>query len=136
VKFCFVGASGVPINIFFTWIGYEFLCVGAEGWWRTALASLLGIVVSIFTNFVLNDIWTWGDRNKDVLGFWARLFRFYLVSSVAAGVQFAAAMSLVEAVGLHYLVAQLCGIAVAMILNYVANNFWTFPESDEVSREQ
>ena len=133
MKFCFVGASGVPVNLLFTWVGYSFLFATAEMAWRTALASLLGILVSIFTNFVLNDLWTWADRDKVTLGIGSRLARFYLVSAVAAVVQFAAAMSLVEALGLHYLIAQLSGIAVAMVLNYVANNFWTFRESDEAS---
>jgi dolichol-phosphate mannosyltransferase len=128
LKFCLVGTSGVPVNLFFTWLGYRFLfqSLGAET--RTAAASLCGILISIFTNFLLNDLWTWGDREKaqgrgPIL---ARLGRFYLVCSIASAIQFGTAMGLGVWLQLHYLVAQLCGIGLAMAVNFVINNAWTF----------
>ena len=130
VKFCVVGASGVPINLLFTWIGFAFLFVAMATDERTACASLLGIAVSILTNFLLNDLWTWADRDKTLRGFWGRLGRFYIVSALAATVQFSVAMVMTKMLLVHYLVAQLCGIAFAMVLNYVANNFWTFRQTN------
>jgi dolichol-phosphate mannosyltransferase len=128
LKFCVVGASGVPVNLFFVWLGYNLLFAGLGDKLRTGLAFLLGLVVSIFTNFLLNDLWTWRDRQKATAGFLGRMLRFYLVSSAAAAIQYGTSMGLKLGLGLHYLVAPLIGIAVAMMVNFLVNNVWTFRE--------
>jgi dolichol-phosphate mannosyltransferase len=126
IKFCVVGASGVPVNLLFTWLAHSILFVGLTGQWRNASAYLLGIAVSILTNFLLNDVWTWGDRDKNHGSFWSRLARFYIVCSLASVLQFGAAMALSSWAGLHYLVAQLIGIVLATGVNFAVNNLWTF----------
>ena len=134
IKFCLVGGSGVPVNLVLTWVGYRLLFAGLGGEARKA-AYVVGILVSILTNFLLNDLWTWKDRHKAEGHFVGRLLRFYLVSSVAALLQFGTAMGLGVWLHLHYLIAQLCGIAVATAVNFVINNAWTFrshpPPPDE-----
>jgi dolichol-phosphate mannosyltransferase len=135
IKFCLVGGSGVPVNLIFTWVGYQVLFSGLHGEARKAAAYVLGILISILTNFLLNDLWTWKDRHKAEGRFVGRLLRFYLVSSVAALLQFGTAMGLSIFFHLHYLVAQLCGIAVATAVNFVVNNAWTFrsqPPPDDI----
>ncbi|MBK8479708.1 MAG: GtrA family protein [Proteobacteria bacterium] len=126
VKFCVVGASGVPVNLLCTWLAFRFLGELLPGRSAVAIASLLGIALSIGTNFFLNDLWTWGDRRVSGAGRGDRLLRFYAVASAAASVQYGLAMALVMLLGWHYLLAQLGGIALAMLLNYVANHKWTF----------
>lgn len=126
IKFCIVGGSGVPVNLVCTWGGYHQIFFALDDTWRRAAAYVLGIVVSIFTNFLLNDLWTWRDRQKAARGFAGRMARFYLVSSMAACIQFGVAMGLSEGAGLHYLLAQVAGIAVAMAINFLVNNVWTF----------
>jgi len=128
IKFCLVGASGVPVNLLCTWLGYQTLFTSFGGETRKAAAFLLGILVSIFTNFLLNDVWTWRDREKlrgrgHLLG---RLGRFYLVCSAASAIQFGTAMAFSIWLHLHYLIAQLFGIALATAVNFVINNAWTF----------
>jgi dolichol-phosphate mannosyltransferase len=126
LKFCIVGAAGVPVNLSCTWLAYRTLFAGLGGQARTAGAYLLGIAVSIFTNFLLNDLWTWADREKLEGRFLGRLLRFYLVCAAASAVQFGTAMLLSGWLGLHYLLAQLCGIALATAGNFLLNNRWTF----------
>jgi len=127
LKFCFVGASGVPVNLACTWVGYHLLFSPLGEDWRKASSFLFGIAISIFTNFLLNDIWTWRDRPKTgAWGLFGRLARFYLVSSVAACLQFGTAMALSLWLGFHFLMAQLFGIALATAVNFVVNNVWTF----------
>ena len=129
LKFCIVGASGVPINLLFTWLGHNLFFAALVGQWRNASAFLLGIAVSILTNFLLNDVWTWGDREKHQGAFWSRLLRFYIVCSLASVLQFGAAMALSAWAGLHYLLAQLVGIVLATGVNFAVNNLWTFREA-------
>lgn len=126
LKFCVVGASGVPVNLLCTWIGHHLMFTALDHSWRTAAAYLFGITVSIFTNFLLNDIWTWRDRKSETRGFLGRLLRFYLVCSVASGIQFGIAIGLHLGLHLHYLLSQIIGIGLAMGINFLVNNLWTF----------
>ena len=126
IKFCVVGTSGVPVNLLCTWLGYAFVFGMLDELPRKAGAYLLGIFVSIFTNFLLNDLWTWRDRQGTLQGFAPRLGKFYLVCSLASAIQFGTAMGLTIWLGLHYLLAQVVGIGLAMAINFLVNNAWTF----------
>lgn len=101
------------------------------------LALVAGILVSIFTNFLINDAWTWGDRSK-TSSWLARCRTFYVTNGLAAGLQLAVAWALVTFAVFHSVVfgfdltpwsvrlASLSAIAIATPLNYVVNNVWTF----------
>jgi len=140
VKFCIVGGSGVVVNLAVVWAGNTLLpgALGDDA--RTALSYFLGIVVSIGTNFVLNDVWTWRDREKRGVGHaLARLVKYYLVSAIAGGLQFVSAYAvvfLVKALLLApgvpevpvgwKLLGALVGIAIGTFVNFFLNYFWTF----------
>lgn len=142
VRFGVVGASGVVVNVIVAWLAFRLVFVP---WWGDApyaqtAASALGIALSILTNFLLNDAWTWGDRRAGSGRSAARRCAdFYLASSVAALVQlgvFRATLALwsapdgviagFSAAEIEVAVAQLIGIAVATPLNFVLNHVWTF----------
>ena len=123
LQFGFVGVSGVFVNLAFVWIGLRLLA-GTDPILHDAAASALGIVVSVFTNFVLNDLWTWGDRRKGP--WWVRLGRYYLVSAAAGLLQFGCAMGLRLSLDVSLYLAQGVGIGLGTVVNYVANNLWTF----------
>ena len=129
LKFCLVGASGVPVNLLLVWVGFNYIFVSASGRLQVTLASALGFLVSVFTNFLLNYIWTWADRPKGSSGFFSRCARFYLVCSVG-GILQVSASNMVTWLGgqsAHMaLLGQLCGIGLATVINYLVNNFWTF----------
>lgn len=160
IKFLVVGASGVPVNLGVVYLATMLVPVAAfdgmrdrlAGWLgvatvtaaglRDVVAYGLGIVVSILTNFLLNNFWTWGDRvaGDDRNQFLRRLVKFYLVSSVAAAVQLgtsAVVSALVRgneffAYPLHgdyrvyHAFAPMVGILCGLAINFVANNLWTF----------
>lgn len=152
VKFAIVGGSGVFVNVGVVAISRLVLAgtfpavleLGALGTpegasVESAIAIAIGILVSIFTNFVINDRWTWGDRDKtNPGGFAARCARFYLTNGIAASLQLVVSMitlrfwpfelapwgldpETLRAVG-----SSIVGIAVATPLNYLVNNVWTF----------
>jgi dolichol-phosphate mannosyltransferase len=131
IKFCVVGGSGVPVNLLCSHLGRTLIFVGLDDAWRTGLAYIFGIVISIFTNFLLNDVWTWKDRDKANRGFAARLLRFYLVSALGSGIQFGVAMGLSLGLELHFSLSQLVGIAIATGVNFVINNWWTFGDKGQ-----
>jgi putative flippase GtrA len=159
VKFLVVGTSGVPVNLVTVFVATMAMPAAAFGpvrdrlapligverltadGVRDGLAYLLGVGVSIFTNFLLNSVWTWGDRTAgDRAGFLRRLVKFYLVSTLAAVVQLATstilsallrgnqffAYALYGEYRVYHVVAPLVGILLGLFINFGINNLWTF----------
>ncbi len=155
VKFGLVGGVGVGVN----WMFFEFgiWLFGGFGE-RIAYGAgvVLGIAVSILTNFVFNDVWTWGDRRKGggVAGWLQRMARYYVAASVAGAVQFVVFWLSLEwiwgpigwtfpggvvpglevaipAIDLAPRLSLLTGIACGMILNFVGGHLWAFREVEE-----
>ena len=142
LKFGIVGVSGIPINLFFVWLGKVSLFTWCGQGCSDGLSYLLGIVISIFTNFLLNYWWTWKDRRgtMDIPNFFRKMVMFYMVSAIAAVVQYLITIgasawlksypSMTVALSGNYrvynLIAPPIGIAVAFVVNYVVNNRWTF----------
>ena len=140
IKFAVVGTSGVVVNLaVVALLGPMLLAAFAGGEAGARVAFFCGIAVSIFTNFLMNDRWTWRDRHKGKgLAWFQRLGEFYLAASVAATVQFFIASSLravlvfesgvlfVPAAQLSLLTPMVVAILIATPLNYVVNHFWTF----------
>lgn len=138
LRFCAVGASGVVVNLGVFHLARVVLAGTAQtDDARFLAANVAGFLVSVFTNFVLNDAWTWRDRRSTAnQGVLARLAWFYVVASVAGAVQISVAFlsrswlpawlvgTLLE--GQTDNLAVLVGIGVATVINYVVNNLWTF----------
>lgn len=133
-RFCVVGGSGVVVNLAVLRL-MMFLLPAGWGNWQHRTAMAWAIVVSIFTNFLLNDLWTWGDREKGGARQWLqRLAKFYVVSAAAAVVQWGAALLLYERDALAFITdaifrlytAQAIAIVLAMGINFTMNHLWTF----------
>jgi dolichol-phosphate mannosyltransferase len=128
LSFALVGASGVVVNIAGVWAALQLLQhTTLPVNTREAAASVAGILISVLSNFLLNDVWTWGDREKRG-GWLARLGRYCATSTAAGLVQFSIAVALSIGAGLDIYLAQLCGIVLGTGINYVVNNRWTFRE--------
>jgi len=126
IKFGIVGVTGVLINLgFFTF----FLTMGMNKY----LASPIAIELSIISNFMLNNYWTFRWRkNQDRVRI--KGLKFNLVSVVALGVSYGTFVVLshmfpTTAPQIH----QLIGILPATLLNYFLNSYWTFRESQSGS---
>lgn len=142
VKFCVVGLSGMVVNMFVLLVLADMLGM------HTNIAAAISIEISIVTNFLLNDRWTFADQVEGARGFWTRLLRFHLVSAVGATLQWsvfvignylladiilgASPASLVEAVtrppqlGPWKYLSQFVGIGLAAVWNFFANLLWTW----------
>lgn len=121
IKFCFVGGTGVLVNM-----GLLALLTEVGGFYYLA-SSAIAIETSIITNFILNNSWTWKKRNKNNSTI-KRFFQFNLVSLLALVINMGTLYSLVEFFGLHYIIANLVGIALGTIINFFVNDKWTFKE--------
>jgi dolichol-phosphate mannosyltransferase len=130
-KFAVVGGSGVLVNmgvlfVLTEWIGLYYL-----------ISSLVAIELSIISNFILNDFWTWGDR-KDFTGsgFFIRMIKYNISAGTAAFTgNYFTLILLTELFGLYYILSNLIGIAVGVIINYSLNDRWTYRILDEYIRK-
>ena len=114
-----VGASGVVVNLgFFTLLLME----GVNKY----IASPIAIELSIISNFLLNNFWTFRWRKtKDRIRL--KGLKFNAVSLLALGVSYGTfvAMSIVFP-EVPPQVDQLIGIVPATFMNYFLNSYWTF----------
>ena len=121
IKFLLVGASGVVVNLSAQFILKDLANL------TLPVAVAAAIEVSIISNFLLNDRFTFRDRlSGSGSNFLSRLFKFNGVSLVGAGVQYAITLFLALAIGIYHIPAALIGIVIATMVNYLVNNWWTW----------
>ena len=121
-KFCVVGLSGVFVNLgIFSLLIYYGL--------NKYIASPIAIEVSLLSNFVLNNAWTFHGRNlRDK--FHIKGLKFNFVALVALGVCYLVFVLLsirFPDVAPQY--HQAIGIIPATFVNYFFNTYWTFRHS-------
>ncbi len=120
LKFCLVGASGIVVNEGLLWV------LTAFGGLAYQVSSAIGIECSIVSNFLLNDFFTFGDRRSPGAQSRARrLLKFNVVSLVGLGINLGVLSLLTSVFGVHYLLSNLVGIALAFLWNYGLNTWWT-----------
>ena len=56
IKFAIVGASGTVVNLGLTYLFATVLQ------WNDYLATAIGFIASVLSNFILNDIWTFNPK--------------------------------------------------------------------------
>jgi len=121
IRFSLVGTSGVAVNLGV----YTLLTRGAgvpPSW-----AAPLGIEVSILSNFVLNNLWTFRDRRgSSLLG---RLLTFHGVAGIAGGVNYLIFLFFLKQFGLFDILANLLGISGGIFINYYLNSLYTWKKT-------
>lgn len=130
VKFCLVGLSGVVVGLgtlklFTDVVGIHYV-----------VSALIAQITSVTSNFILNRIWTFGDRPKinTPLNIAREWFKYLISSSLALGVNLGVLALLTEVFGLYYIISSLFAIAVATPLNFLVSNYWVWRHSPAKSR--
>jgi dolichol-phosphate mannosyltransferase len=121
IKFMLVGLSGVVVNEGVYWLLTRFGGLAAYDW----LAVIIGIEVSIITNFILNDTFTFAKRRAGK-SFMGRLLRFNLICLAGAAIQWGLFMLFTRLFGVYDLLSNFIGIVVAFLWNYFINRNWTW----------
>jgi len=121
IKFMAVGLSGVVVNEGVYWLLTRFGGLAAYDY----LAVVVGIEVSIITNFVLNDTFTFAKRRTGK-SFMGRLLKFNLICLAGAAIQWGLFMLFTRVFGVYDLLSNFIGIVVAFLWNYSVNRNWTW----------
>jgi dolichol-phosphate mannosyltransferase len=122
-RFYTVGASGLLVNYF---VSFMFGAVLSNLWY--IYATMIGIVFSMSTNFILNKIWTFEDRNFALKRTLMQYVLFLGFSGIGAVFQLLIVYGLVELRHLNYSIALFLAVAIASVGNFLLNKKWTFQE--------
>lgn len=116
IKFCIVGGSGMVVNLGILFILVEYARLSQNASW------LIAVLLSILSNFVLNNSYTYRDRKstsqKETM---QRAFSYYQTSLLVMIFNFViykATMSL----GFQYMVAAFLGIVFSTFFNFILAN--------------
>ena len=122
-RFFTVGASGLMVNYFVSILLSSGLFT--KMWYMES--TLIGIVASVTSNFFLNKIWTFDDRNFSPLHVIKQYLSFLCICSLGAIIQLGLVYALVEN-GNPYGLSLLIAVIVASISNFILNKKLTFKE--------
>lgn len=116
IKFGIVGTASVIANELILWACLSVMDVVPAG--------LLAIEGGTIFAFTLNDIWTFRDRGKRKLKeFFKRMAKYHLFTLVGIIINLVVLVILSKFFGIHPLMANITGMALAFIWNFLTNNF-------------
>ena len=140
LRFGLVGFSGVFFNLGGLWLFSDVFAV------RDEISSAAAIELSIVWNFMLNNAWTFKDRNEQAQShFLQRMGRYNLVSLVGLVIQLGTFVSIksllleqldLATIGHWKYLAQTFGIALATVWNFLSNFYWTWAQSSSPNEVQ
>jgi dolichol-phosphate mannosyltransferase len=122
-RFYTVGATGLLLN----YVVSMTLTFGIITNFWYIQASIIGIILSITSNFFLNKIWTFEDRNFSARNTLKQYAMFVGLSTVGAVIQLMLLFLLVQS-GFQYAVSLVLAVAAASVSNFLLNKKWTFRE--------
>ena len=122
-RFYTVGASGLLVN----YVVSLLLADSVVNFWYIH-ATVIGIAVSMTSNFILNKIWTFEDRNFEAKKTLAQYGKFVGFSSLGALIQLGMVYVLVDNYQIIYPLALIIAVIIAASSNFILNKKWTFKE--------
>ena len=122
-RFYTVGASGLLVNYI---VSLLFADVIIDFWYIHA--TVIGIIVSMSSNFILNKMWTFEDRNFEAKKTLAQYGKFVGFSSLGALIQLGMVYVLVDNYQFVYSLALILAVIIAASSNFILNKKWTFKE--------
>jgi dolichol-phosphate mannosyltransferase len=122
-RFYTVGATGLLLN----YIVSMMLTKGVISNFWYLQASIIGIILSITSNFFLNKIWTFEDRTFSPRNTLKQYGMFLGLSTVGAVVQLILLYLFVQS-GSQYTVSLILAVGAASVSNFLLNKKWTFRE--------
>lgn len=86
------------------------------------IASFIALTVATFVNYPLQYYWTFTNFVPHRLAF----PKYILVTSIAFSINLFCFWVLQELVGIHYIIAQIIATSIALAINFVVNQRYTF----------
>jgi dolichol-phosphate mannosyltransferase len=122
-RFFTVGASGLVLNYI---VSFLLSNVISNLWYIQAAG--IGIVMSVHTNFVLNKVWTFEDRNFTLRHLIRQYFSFLALCAFGAMIQLSLTYIFYEHWHIHYAISLMLAVCIASMSNFLLNKRITFGE--------
>jgi dolichol-phosphate mannosyltransferase len=122
-RFFTVGVSGLAINYL---VSFLLANLVSNVWYLQA--TLVGIIVSITTNFLLNKVWTFEDRDFSIRHFFRQYLTFSGLCALGAVIQLSLVYVFVEYSHIQYEISLIMAVCVASLGNFLLNKKLTFGE--------
>ena len=118
IRFGAVGASGYAVNL----ISFAILIhlIGVTYWVASPIAYLIGTA----NNFYWNRRWTFSHAREAHPA--PQAWKFFAVSLLSFGVNYAVLITLVKTTGMEQVLAQAIANAVGMPVNFLGQKLWSF----------
>ncbi len=126
LKFITVGITGVLVNEGLLFLLHNLSLFSASlASFPLAYAGAIAIETSVITNFLLNNFWTFSNLGpgRGIVKF----LKYNLVAAPGAIINFLTLLNL--ATIFHYLLANLIGIALAFLVNYLGSELFVWARS-------
>lgn len=125
-RFAVVGVSGASINlIVYAVLYYQVLRSMQDQSLRDNLAWVPGVALGLVNNFHWNRRWTWGDRDRSrTQPVWQQFGQY--VTANWAGIVVTLAVKNLLSVWMPQLLAGMCAIGMACVINFLLNDMWTY----------
>ena len=122
-RFYTVGASGLLVNYVASLL---FNGLAPNIWYL--YSTIIGILISMTSNFFFNKLWTFEDMEFDAKHTGIHFVMFIGFSSIGAIIQLLLVYALVENYGMEYPLSLILAVAAASVGNFLLNKKWTFKE--------
>jgi len=122
-RFFTVGASGLAVNYA---VSYLLSNLIPNMWYIQD--TLIGIIVSITSNFLLNKVWTFEDKDFSTKHFVKQYSLFMSLCALGAVIQLSMVYVFVEYADIQYAVSLIMAIGIASLSNFLLNKKITFGE--------
>ena len=122
-RFFTVGASGLVVNYVASFLISNLV---PNIWYIHA--TLFGIILSITSNFLLNKIWTFEDRDFSPIHFLRQYVLFVVLCTLGAIIQLSLVYVFVEYSHIPYAVSLIMAVCIASLSNFLLNKKITFGE--------
>jgi dolichol-phosphate mannosyltransferase len=124
LRFCAVGGTGLLVNLV---VSYSLSNGVLSDLWYM-VASLTGIIVSMTSNFFLNKVWTFEDRDFSCKRLLRQYGMFVLLCSFGALLQILTLYLLVDVTNVQYILALTLAALIGSASNFIFNKKLTFKE--------
>jgi dolichol-phosphate mannosyltransferase len=123
IKYAMVGAIGTLVNTavlygLTNYFGIYYL-----------ISSIIGIELSLLSNFILNDKWTFSGEKFQHSWKW-RLIQYHFISMFGAILLIACEYLFTDKLHVYYVVSNIMGIMLVFILNFILNRYTTWKSID------
>ena len=117
-KFGIVGCSGIVIDFSLTYLCKEKLQVNKY------ISNIIGFSCAATSNFLLNNFWTFNEKNDDLLI--NRFFIFFFISLAGLSINSLVIVLLTKKMNLNFYLSKIVAVGVVFIWNFLMNNYITF----------